>query len=408
MNPQIAHAHHYVPQWYQKRFFAPGQTVLHYLDLKPEIFVHGDKRYTKKNPKRCSPSRCFCDEDLYLLRFGKEITDAVEKKFFGAVDDHGARAGAFFDTYAAWDDEMMKAYKGLLLYIGAQRFRTPRGLDWIEKRFPVHNHNETLMAMRQVFDQYRAMWMEGVWEIVHAKTSPVKFIISDDPVTFFNRRIYPGEDPAADDFPKIGTRTIFPLSAQSCLIITHLQLVRNPRNDPLQVRENARLFGTTVAKVTDIQFGRELDEGEVLRLNYIMKSRATKFIAAGREEFLYPEKQLGKLDWAKLDDDWFLLPNPWKVAFTTGIMLGGGRMGPFSMDEYGRKPGHPRFEDRKRRDSEHRTFDAGKREWAKRRVGHPLAQIIDEMRENTVADRMVREYLQEEGLVVRDEPAPEP
>jgi hypothetical protein len=96
----------------------------------------------------------------------------------------------------------------------------------------------SLLVMREMFEAYNAMWMEGTWEIDSAQNSPTKFIISDDPVTFFNRKIYPAETPYSgdDDFPKIGTRTIFPLGPDFCLIITHLQLIRNPWCKPLETR----------------------------------------------------------------------------------------------------------------------------------------------------------------------------
>jgi hypothetical protein len=42
----------------------------------------------------------------------------------------------------------------------------------------------------------------------------------------------------------------------------------------------------------DTQFGRELEEDEVLRINYILKRRATRYIAAAEEEWLYPEKRV--------------------------------------------------------------------------------------------------------------------
>ena len=47
---------------------------------------------------------------------------------------------------------------------------------------------------------------------------------------------------------------------------------------------------------------------------------ATKYIAAADEESLYPERRVGNIHWTNLDSDWFLLPNPWKVGFTTGII----------------------------------------------------------------------------------------
>jgi hypothetical protein len=258
--------------------------------------------------------------------------------------------------------------------------------------------------MRQMFEAYNAMWMEGTWEIVTATNSATKFIISDDPVTFFNRKIYPGETayPGGEDFPKVGTRTIFPLGPDSCLIITHLQLIRNPRCKPLETRVNARIFGTTVGYLVGIQHGRELDEIDVVRINHILKSRATKFVAAGRKEDLYPERRLGRVDWAKIDEDWFLLPNLWKVHFTTGIMMGMNDGRRIAIDEYGRDPRNPGYRDDRRRDQEHQTFEAGKREWAEKRLGKPLAQTLEIGHENAFYDRLVREYLQDEGLLPRE------
>jgi hypothetical protein len=157
-----------------------------------------------------------------------------------------------------------------------------------------------------------------------------------------------------------------------------------------------------MANLTDVQIGRELEDNEVLRINYILKRRASKFIAAGTRDALFPENQLPSTDWAKIDDDWFLLPNLWKVGFTVGIMAGYADGYAFAEDEYGRRPGQSRYDDKRRRDNEYRTFENGKCEWAKRRIGKSLAQILDHMRENTVADEMMREYPQQEGMLPPD------
>lgn len=407
MTEPISHQHHYVPRWYQKRFLPVGQQKLWYLDLKPEkVTVNGRISFMRQALRSMYPAQCFYFDDLYLLHFGKHVTDVVEKSFFGTVDKRGCSAAQFFDAFDVRANGLNESYQGLLAYIAAQRFRTPRGLDWIRRQGGVQDQNRTLMVMRQLFEAYNAMWMEGTWEIVHARNSETKFIISDDPVTFFNRKIFPEEAPypGGDDFPKIGTRTIFPLNAENCLIITHLQLVRNPWCKPLETRENARLFGQTVARLTAIQHSRALEENEVLRINYLLKHRATKFIASGRKDDLYPESKLGRIDWAKLDDDWFLLPHLWKVNFTTGILMGTMDGRHLAIDEHGRDPRHPRYEDPRRRAEEHRTFEDGKREWAKKRIGKSLAQTWEWGRENSVHDRMMQEYLCEEGLLPRKEP----
>ena len=100
-------------------------------------------------------------------------------------------------------------------------------------------------------------------------------------------------------------------------------------------------------------------------------------------------------------------PGVWKVHFTTGIMMGTADGRHLAIDEYGHNPRHPDFQDEKRRAKEHETFEVSKREWAKRRLGKPLAQTLDVGRENEVYDRLVREYLQQEGLLPPEEAAPE-
>lgn len=66
----------------------------------------------------------------------------------------------------------------------------------------------------------------------------------------------------------------------------------------------------------EIQFGRELAEDEVLRINYILKRRATRYVAASQREWLFPEARVPTTDWRALDDDLFLLPHVWKVGFS--------------------------------------------------------------------------------------------
>jgi Protein of unknown function (DUF4238) len=396
-----SHLHHYVPRWYQKRFLPVGQKALCYLDLKPDLIDNGNFKYKKKALRFWDPARCFCARDLYSLRFGNQTTDVLEKRLFGIVDKRGAAATEFFRHYDDLREGTHEAYQGLLAYLGAQRSRTPHGLDWLAKHMGLSDKNMALIAMQQLFQQYATMWMEGIWEIVHARLSPTKFIIGDVPVVFFNRNIVPGgyAYPGINDFPMTGTRTIFPLSDDSCLIITHLQLARNPWNRPTERRVNARAFQQTMANLTDIQFGRELEENEVLRINFILKGWARKYIAAADREFLYPEKHVENLDWTKLDHDWFLFPNLWKVGFTTGTFVGYKSGEAWGMDEYGRNPGQPGYQDEGRRSFEQVRIDEGKKEWARRRLGKSLARVVDQMREDTVSDRMMNRFLQEQGLL---------
>ncbi|WP_372732761.1 hypothetical protein, partial [Novosphingobium sp.] len=76
------------------------------------------------------------------------------------------------------------------------------------------------------------MWSEGVREIVSAATSPVKFLVSDHPVTIYHPKLspdatecqYPG-DPGVE---LVGSQTIFALNASHCLILTNLEYAENP------------------------------------------------------------------------------------------------------------------------------------------------------------------------------------
>ena len=176
-------------------------------------------------------------------------------------------------------------------------------------------------------------------------------------------------------------------------MITHLQLARDPRVIfPTEHRANARFYDGTIKHIGDIQFGRELEEDEVLRINYILKRRATRYIAAANEEWLYPERCVSTTDWKKLDDDWFLLPNLWHVNFTTQIVMGYRKAPPFVMDEYGRKPWNHGYRNPRQREREWQTFEAGKREWARKRVGKSRA-CNDERSGKDVTDNMIDEFL---------------
>lgn len=69
-----AHVHHYVPQWYQKRFLKSGQTQFYYLDLHPDTLTSSGVPYQRKALLRWGAARCFCKHDLYTLKFGSLTT----------------------------------------------------------------------------------------------------------------------------------------------------------------------------------------------------------------------------------------------------------------------------------------------------------------------------------------------
>jgi hypothetical protein len=351
MSTTQSHVHHYVPRWYQRRFLNAGQHQFYYLDLHPETVVTEGKTYRQRDLLRWGPDRCFYKDDLYTLKLGKWTTDDIEKRFFGAIDSQGRDAVEFFRDFGglskcasknAAGKGVHEAFQALPRYMDAQRFRTPRGLDYLESTLNVSDHSFMLRAMQQLYRFHTTMWTEGVWEIVRARQSPTKFIVTDEPVTFFNRRASPSEFRYPKDvgLDQIGTRTLFPLGLDSCLIITHLQLVRSPWTKPNTSRVNARAYQETTKSLLDTQFGRELEEDEVVRINYILKRRATRYVASAEQEWLYPERHVSTTEWSKLDDDWFLLPHLYKVPFTSEIIVGLEDGSSWAMDEYGRHPGN--------------------------------------------------------------------
>jgi Protein of unknown function (DUF4238) len=343
VNTQQSHVHHYVPRWYQRRFLASGKSKFHYLDLHPEVITSNKVSHQRKALLHWGPARCFYKDDLYTLKLGGWSSDQIEQRFFGAVDSLGRKAVELFANYNGFGDAAAQAFRSLVPYMDAQRSRTPRGLDWFKKQVGLRNHSQALMVMQRLFQLHTTMWAEGVWEIARAGLSPTKFIVTDEPVTFFNRRLFPSEYvyPGQFELELVGTRTLFPLGLESCLIITHLQLARNPRTNPTATRVNARAYETVMTSMLDIQFGRELEEDEVLRINYILKRRATRYIAAAEEEWLYPESRVSTANWSKLDNDWFLFPHLWKVPFHSETVVGYRDGSAWSADEYGRHPGNP-------------------------------------------------------------------
>jgi hypothetical protein len=150
------------------------------------------------------------------------------------------------------------------------------------------------------------VWAEGLWEIFSAKNASLGFILSDDPVVIYNCDCYPESvvcqyphDP--DPFWR-GSRVIFPLSHDSVLVISHVEHVDDPsRQKARRPRRNARSYDQTMISCTEIINERELPDEDVAKINYVIKARATRYIASSREELLYPETVVGKLRWCEID-----------------------------------------------------------------------------------------------------------
>lgn len=93
----------------------------------------------------------------------------------------------------------------------------------------------------------------------------------------------------------------------------------------------------------DIQTERHLKEDEVREINFIIKTRARRYIAAGAKDWLYPERYVSKSDWANYGRGYLLMPDPRGVRFTREIIMGFKDGTATAFDEYGRRPWDPNY-----------------------------------------------------------------
>jgi hypothetical protein len=363
---------HYVPQWYQKRFLPSGlrEQKLYYLDLEPERVAHSGGGFHFRNDcRRLGTVNCFAQRHLYTILFGDKAADVIEKRFFGEIDRLGAASVEFFSNYVV-SEKSETALNNLLRFLDAQKLRTPKGLDFIKRLAKGGSHQMALHLMGQLWQYHITIWMEGVWEVLHCDQSATKFIITDHPVSTYNKMLFPLAKQCRYPFDApievIGTHTIFPLDLNRCLIITNLGYVRNPWINPLRVRENPRYFAQTIFDIRKVQTGRQISEDYVLSINYILKRRARRYLAAAHKDWLFPERFLKTTMWNKLGDRFFLMPDPRKVSFTTEILVGYINGSAWGIDEYGRRPKENDPEVKERRDVEWETFQKAKRSWDNR------------------------------------------
>jgi uncharacterized protein YchJ len=295
-------SNHYVPQWYQEGFFEPGHNMFAYLDLTPAQSVLADGRVITARGLFNSPtSRAFCQKDLYSTFFGASVNDEIERRLFGDIDARGAKAIRAFagDNVTEWHHH----FQTLFEYIDIQKIRTPKGLDWLKAQYPTLTQNELMLEMQGIRMMHCTIWTEGVREIVSAEDANVKFIISDHPVTIFNHAAPPTAAACAYPYdPAIAlkaSQTIFPLNRDFCLILTNLEYARDPSASPLVKRTFARNYRNSMVRTDAFIRERKLSDQEVAQINYIIKARARRYIAAGRKEWLYPE-QIVSEPWEEL------------------------------------------------------------------------------------------------------------
>lgn len=340
---------HYVPIWYQKRFLLPDQreNVLYRLKLKPAKFEDPKGNFhSEKAVRRKSLRDCFMEEDLYTLDFGDISSTKVEEQFFGEIDRKGRLAVEYFSNFKH-PSINNEAFNSLLMYMSTQKLRTPKGLDWLSSQVPQADKTKLLSFMMYIRNIHCALWTECIWQIADAENSATKFIISDHPVTVYNRRCGPrsqwcreANDP---DIAFNATHTIFPLSIDRILILTNLSWVRNPYQSEVKVRPNPSRFRGALFKYSDIQILRHLTEKEVREINFIIKSRAYRFLAAAKEEWLYPDYFVSKSQWNTYGEGYLLMPDPRSVHSGGDVIIGHNDGSVTRIDEYGRGPWDPDF-----------------------------------------------------------------
>ncbi|HTE57195.1 MAG TPA: DUF4238 domain-containing protein [Verrucomicrobiae bacterium] len=341
---------HYVPEWYQKNFISPDSTdgSYFYLRLRPEGFRDSKGRLHYAKPlKKWHPSRCFAEDDLYTTRFSGLESRDIERLFFGAIDTKGKDAVDHFINYQ-YPDWRGEPIGDLLQYMTTQRMRTKKGLVWLSEQINSNDTNEILRRMVELKNVFDAIWTECVWQLVDAADSDTKFIVSDHPITIYNRQLGPRQptwckgfrDP---DIRMVGSHTVFPLNLNKALILTNLSWVRNPYQSSKNLRPNPGFYRNTVFDFHRLHLNRKLSELEVKQLNFIIKSRAYMFIASGKEEWLYPERDISKSDWNIFGNGILCMPDPRSMNYGGEIFGSSGAGTKWAVDSYGRRPNDPLF-----------------------------------------------------------------
>lgn len=329
---------HYVAQWYQQSFFDEGRSSFHYLDVHPQVTnLPNGKSFTAKHKFISPTSRCFYVTDLYTTFFGEEINDEIERRLFGPIDDWGSMAVRAFIGEDV--DEWRRHFQQFFEYMDAQKFRTPKGLDWLRRHYPRLAQNELMREMQGIRRMNCTVWSEGIREIVSAEHSDIKFIVSDHPVTVYNYAAAPDHELCRDandpDIALKATQTLFPLNKDFCLILTNLEYANDPEGvSPLEKRTFARSFRTSMVRTDAFIRSRNLEAADVNRVNFILKSRAYRYIAAGREEWLYPESSVNE-SWSELRS--VLLPSragQWQFGGEMYARMESGEV--YYQDQYGR------------------------------------------------------------------------
>ena len=289
-----------------------------------------------------SPKQCFVEKDLYTTLFGQTPNDEIERFLFGPIDSTGALAVRAFTSND--HQAIHKHFQSFFEYLDAQKLRTPKGLAWIDIRYPNLTHMDLMVEMQHLRSMHCTMWVECVREIVSAEQSDVKFIMTDHPVTAYNAACapessmcqYPHDPPISLN----GTQTVFALDANHCVILTNLEYAKDPGGvDLLALRQNARYSGSTLVPTDAMIRTRSLTRDEVVSINSLLKTRSHRFLAAYEREWLFPE-EASTVAWEDIGK--VLLPPSDELSDFGGEIVVGYKDGSTSYrDAFGRaEPGH--------------------------------------------------------------------
>ncbi len=364
-NQEYQH-NHYVPEWYQRRFMLQGQHRYWYLDLKPDEVVNGKVRYVRRDLLNWGPALCFAEHDLYTTEWGGIQNTDIEQFFFGGLDNKGKKAVEYFGSFGhpSADGDLFQKF---VQYMSVQKLRTPKGLGFL-KPLMRGDKNRTLLALQHLQNIHCAIWTESVWQIADIEDSATKLIISDHPVTVYNRECFPMSDHCSGfndpDIRLAATHTYFPLSLDRVLILTNLSWARNPYQSELTMRPNPELVRNAIFNFLDIQTDRKLSEQEVLEINYITKRRAHRYIAAAEKEWLYPERRLKNPHWRKLGDGYLFMPDPRHVHMGGEILIGYSNGRSDAFNEYGHRPWDRDYKNEERERRERESLYRFQAEWA--------------------------------------------
>lgn len=345
----------------------PNQHRYWRLDLSPDVVKHAKGSYKRRDIHEWSPDSIFAEDDLYTTQWGAISNTEIEQFFFGKLDNDASR---YLDYFAVFKHPSVneKAFQGLMTYMSVQKLRTPKGLAFLMNAGKPTEKNLTLLLLQQIQHLYCAIWTECEWLIADASGSPTKVIVSDHPVTVYNRACPPlseycrgYNDP---DIRLAATHTIFPLSLDKILILTNRNWLRNLYQKETTVRPNPTMLRPAIFNFTDIQIERMLSEDEVLMVNSIIKRRAYRYIAAAQKEWLYPEKYVSTDHWKKLGEGYLLMPEP-RLEYMGGeVFIGYGKGKSDAFGVYGHKPWQKGYKDEEREKRETAALYRFKAEWA--------------------------------------------